>query len=220
MHYIVEEKEFINLFSTYLLLRSYGGFRTFTYLIWNNSFFVILEFDYRPENIPGFHQNFTFLQIDFDYLLKSQRFTTLIQINENKEVFNIYGFDHYYHLFVKPLEESRSEKNLVIFHGLQNLNLQLFYTDFMRNYLEVSEGYSILFFKPDSDCFVKQFLKFLPNHIKRDLELTKDKDCEICTAEFLEFLTTFLEFKKVYVPEDKCFYISNVKWVWQKNIFS
>jgi len=216
MKFIYKQKQFINLIQAFRWFDNNIPFKTFKYLIGQNSFYIILEFDSLPQNIDYLNENFYLISdIDIKHFLTFYHFNSLIHVDRNENIVNIYGFANYYNLFVTNLEENQSNINidLRLLKETQELHLKFFCTDFIKNSLKVSEGDSVIFNIPNSDCFIKRFLNFLPKPIKKNLETTWDKNYEKYTVEFLEYLLLFIKFQKIYIPEYKCFFILNVKWI-------
>jgi len=176
-----------------------------------------LEFDSLPQNIDYLNENF-YLINDIEQFLTSYRFDSLIHIDRNENILDIYGFVYYYNLFIWDLKTNQSNKDLKFLEETNEFNFKFFCTDFIKNSLEVSEGDSVVFNIPNSDCFIKRFLDFLPKPIKENLKTTWDKNYEECTVQFLEFLILFIKFQKIYIPERKCFFLLHVRWVINKRI--
>ena len=214
MIFISRQNKFIDFIQAFRLFNIVLPFKSFKYLIGNDSFYIILEFDSLPQNISYLYKNFYLIDhSDIEDFLKSYHVSSLIHVDRNKNILDIHGFVNYYDLFITNLNINQSNLNLELLKEVQELHLKFFCADFINISLEASEGDFIIFNILGSDCFIKRFLEFLPKHISENLKTTWEKDYEQSTVEFLDYLMVFMEFEIRYVLKYDCFLILNLKWI-------
>ena len=210
---VYKQKDFLNLANAYRRFEIFIPFKSFKYCVQDDYFYILLECNFLPRNFDQHFNENLFLITKPDNFLTPNRFHCFVHMDKNEKVVQIFEFSYYHNLFLKDFKTNNSKMSPHTFTDMENFHLKLFCLEFEKKFLRLSKGDFILFNLLGSDCFLKRFVEFLPEPLKRDLGTFLEKDYSEHSKIFLLFFIKIIKVTAFYVEDSKTFVLLNVKWV-------